>query len=169
MPNWLSMLRGRFGRVDAETLALRRDLQALRLQLGEHQETIERLKREIEILRAREETHARELVEFKLEGLFADIASPAAQLLTQAHLLEHERKPVEARDVIAVGKRLLRVLADSGLKEEGRFQESVPFDPNRHEPLGEQAIRPGEPVVVQFVGFSFQGKIICRARVKKQR
>lgn len=169
MPKWLTALLARQGKADGRTLTLQRDLQLLRFELEEHKETIERLKREAEIMRAQEELRAKELVQFQIERVFSDIASPAAHILTQAHLLENENKPVEARDVLAVAKRLLRALADYGLKVEGRVQESEPFDPNRHEPLGEQAIRAGAPVMIQFVGFSFQGKVIRRAGVRETR
>jgi hypothetical protein len=40
----------------------------------------------------------------------ADVAAPVAQLFTQAHLLEVEGKPVQAKDALAVAKRLVRAL-----------------------------------------------------------
>ena len=105
----------------------------------------------------------------QVERLLADTATPVSQLLTQAHLLEEEGKPVQATDVLAVAKRLVRVLEDHGLTMEGKVGEIVLFNPDRHEPLGaatEVAIAVGQPVTVRFVGTAYRGKLLCRAGVE---
>ena len=56
-----------------------------------------------------------EAVQAQVEQLLADAATPVAQLLTQAHLLETEERPVQAKDALAVAKRLVRTLEDHGL------------------------------------------------------
>jgi molecular chaperone GrpE (heat shock protein) len=87
-------------------------------------------------------------------------------LLTQAHLLKVEGRPVQANDILAVATRLVRVLQDQGLAVEGGVGESVEFDPNRHEVLSaEEKISPGEAVIIRLVGVSYQGKLLRKAGV----
>jgi molecular chaperone GrpE (heat shock protein) len=122
----------------------------------------------LERQRGGESARVAEAVQEQVERLLSDAAAPVTQLLTQAHLLEVEGKPVQAKDVLAVAKRLVRALEDNGLTLEGSVGETVPFDPNRHEPLsGDAALMPGEAVVVRFVGVSYQGRVIRKAGVAK--
>jgi molecular chaperone GrpE (heat shock protein) len=77
-----------------------------------------------------------------------------------------EGKPVQARDVLIVARRLVRVLEDAGLTLEGQVGETIQFDPNRHEPLQSQGgIMPGQAGVVRFVGVGFHGKLLRKAGV----
>ena len=124
------------------------------------------LKEELERQRSGASARVDEAVQAQMERLLADAAAPVAQLLTQAHLLEVEGKPVQARDVLAVAKRLVRTLEDNGLTLEGSVGETTPFDPNRHEPLSADASpAEGQPVVVRFVGVAYQGKLLRKAGV----
>jgi hypothetical protein len=85
-----------------------------------------------------------------------------AYWLTQAHLLEIDGKPIEARDVLGVARRLVRTLEDNGLTLEGKVGETLPFDSNQHEPpRAEAVLQPGETVVIKFVGVSYAG-IVCK-------
>ena len=112
MPAWLDRLLRRTDGADAERLlALRREAQELRLQLEERSRQLAALQKERERQQAGEETRAAEAVQARVERLLAEAAGPVTQLLTQAHLLEAEGKPVPARDVAAAlvvdGKLLL--------------------------------------------------------------
>jgi molecular chaperone GrpE (heat shock protein) len=149
---------------DERTLALEREAQDLRLKLEELERALANLKRELE----RQRSGAGEAVQAQMERLLADAAAPVAQLLTQAHLLEVEGKPVQAKDVLAVAKRLVRALEGSGLTLADSVGQTVPFDPNRHEPLSAAfAPQPGQSVVVRFVGVAYQGKLLRKAGVEK--
>jgi molecular chaperone GrpE (heat shock protein) len=89
-------------------------------------------------------------------------------LETQAHLLEREGKPVAARDVLTVAKRLIRALEDEGLTLEGKTGETVAFDPNYHQPLEVgPGLTPGQPVVIRSPGISYAGRVLHRAGVRK--
>jgi molecular chaperone GrpE (heat shock protein) len=166
-------LRRRFGRPREEagepegrTVDLQRDVQALRLELQERDRALAALKGELERLRRGEGERVAAAARVEWERLLAAAAAPVAQLLTQAHLLEAEGKPVQARDVLAVARRLVRLLEDEGLAAEGRVGEAVAFDPDRHEPLGGD-FRPqrGEPAVVRVLGVSWRGRVLQRAGV----
>jgi molecular chaperone GrpE (heat shock protein) len=83
-------------------------------------------------------------------------------------LLETEGHPVQAKDVMVVAKRLVRVLEDNGLKLAGNVGETVRFDPNHHEPLSAGASpKQGEHVVVRFVGVAYRGKLLRKAGIEK--
>jgi molecular chaperone GrpE (heat shock protein) len=167
----LKLLRrwfGRPGQSAAEGPALRREraAQALRLELQERERVIAALQADLERLRRGEGERVAAAVQAERERLLTDAAAPVAQLLTQAHLLEVEGKALQARDVLAVARRLVRLLEGEGLTTEGRVGAAVAFDPNRHEPLGgDFTPRPGQSVVVRIVGVSCQGRVLCKATV----
>ena len=153
---------------DDRVLQLEREVQSLRLDIQERDRLIATLQGDLERLERQQQAQLEEAVSGALERLLSEAAGPAAQLATQAYLLEHEGKPVTARDILAVARRLLRVLEDEGLQLEGAIGQRVPFDPNRYELLGgDEAPVPGEPVVVRISGASYQGKVLRKASVEK--
>jgi molecular chaperone GrpE (heat shock protein) len=176
MLKWLRRTLGQAaeGAPQAEDLALKREAQSLRLELEERERLVAGLKSELERQRNGESARIAEAVQSRIEKLMADVAAPVTQLFTQAHLIEVEGKPVQAKDVLAVAKRLVRALEDEGLKLEGSVGETASYDPNRHEPLGGQTAQttqttmtPGEPVVAHFAGVSYRGRLIRKAGVEK--
>jgi molecular chaperone GrpE (heat shock protein) len=151
---------------DADLPALRREVQSQRLELAERERVLANLKSEMERLRRGEGERIAAAVQTQVERLLSSAAAPVAQLLTQAHLLEVEGKPVEARDVLAVARRLLRVLEDEGLALEGSVSATVAFDPNRHEPLSSAtSLTAGQSAVIRFVGVAYRGKVLRKAGV----
>jgi molecular chaperone GrpE (heat shock protein) len=169
----LRLLKRWFGRpeagtpkTDATTINSRSESQALRLELQERDRVIAALKGDLERLRHSASDRLAEALQAERERLLADAAGPVSQLLTQAHLLEVEGKPIPARDVLAVARRLLRLLEDEGLTPEGRVGETVAFDPNRHELLsGDIPLTPGQPAIVRIVGVACRGKILRKVGV----
>lgn len=147
-------------------LALEREVQNLRLELQEREQAAARLQQDLERLRSGASTRLNQAVAAQLEQLLGDAASPVVQLVTQAHLLEVEGKPVQARDVLAVAKRLVRLLEDHGLILVGQVGQQVNFDPDQHEPL-QTGANPttGQTVVIRFVGVTYQGKLLRKAGV----
>jgi molecular chaperone GrpE (heat shock protein) len=167
MPAWLDRLLGRSDGADAERpLALQREAQELRLQLEERSRQLAALQKERERQQAGEEARVADAVQARVERLLAEAAGPVTQLLTQAHLLEAEGKPLQARDVLAVARRLVRVLEGEGLTLDGRPGERAAFDPNRHAPLAGEAPPPGATVVVRFAGVGCRGRVLRKAGVE---
>jgi molecular chaperone GrpE (heat shock protein) len=151
-----------------QELALEGQIQTLQLDLVEHEQTIANLKQELERERIGASEQTAETVQMQVERLLSDLATPVAQLLTQAHLLEVERKPVQARDVLAVARRLIRVLEDSGLTVVGQVGQTVSFDPDHHEPLEANiGLSSGETVAIRFVGVAYQGRFLRKAGVTR--
>ena len=85
----------------------------------------------------------------------------------QGHLLEADGKPVHARDILTVARRLVRLLENEGLVLEGRIGERVSFDPDRHALLANDDAAPGHSVLVRFPSVSYRGKILRKAGVDK--
>jgi molecular chaperone GrpE (heat shock protein) len=153
---------------DDRALALERELQSLRLDLQEREQALAFVRWELERQQKSEKTRLDEAVHLRLERLLAELATPIAQLATQAYLFETEVRPVQAKDILATGKRFLRVLEASGLTVESHVGETVSFDPNHHESLSaEMSLEPNEKVVVRFVGLSYRGKTLRKAGVER--
>jgi molecular chaperone GrpE (heat shock protein) len=173
MLKWLKRTLGQAAEPapQADDLALKREAQSLRLEMEERERLVASLKSELERQRNGESARITEAVQSRIEKLMADVAAPVTQLFTQAHLLEVEGKPVQAKDVLAVAKRLVRALEDEGLKLEGGVGETASYDPNRHEPLGGQTAQTGltlgQPIVTRFAGVSYRGRLIRKAGVEK--
>ncbi len=163
----LTWLRGLFYSRSKAELDLKSDIQGLRLDLDRREEEIRQLKDELFRLRTREDQKARGVLEARLEALMEELASPAAQILTQIHLHEKEGRTLEPRDVIATSGRLVRILMDNGLEAISEPGSREQFDPARHEPLGQETISAGDPVLVRFAGFAYNGKVIRRAGVQR--
>ncbi len=150
-----------------EWLVLQKETQALRMDLQASQQAVANLKQENERLRLRQDQLIAETVETRLSGLFGDLAAPASQVLTQSDLLEKEGKPVQARDVLSVARRMVRALERYGLVFSGQVGDQVPFDPNQHTPINEVTQpQPGQPVTIRFRGVAYQGKTIHKAIVE---
>jgi molecular chaperone GrpE (heat shock protein) len=170
MAGWLDRLLGRGGEAGGDherLLALRREVQDLRLLLDERGREVAALREALDRQRSDAEARSAEAVRAKMEQLLAEAAGPVAQLVMQGHLLEAEGKPVQARDVLAVARRLVRVLEDEGLAVDGRVGERAAFDPDRHAVLGGEAPPPGQAVVVRFVGISCRGRVLRKAGVER--
>ena len=150
------------------SLALTTELQKLSLELKKRDQTITTLKQELDRQRQGEQTRLNQTLQSETKQLFNDIASPISQLLTQAHLLETEGKPVSPQDILTVAKRLIRNLEQKGLTIHGTLGETVPFDANYHQPLNsQQEISIGTPVTIKIVGIAYQQQILKKALVER--
>jgi molecular chaperone GrpE (heat shock protein) len=155
---------------DERTLAGERGAQELRLLLAERERELAQVKGELERRRGGQPAEVEAAVRARLERFFEDAAAPAAQLLTQAHLMKAEGKPVAAKDVLLVATRMVRALEDHGLVFESAVGETVPFDAERHAALSAAvSLKAGEPVVVRVVGVVYGGKRIRKAGVERCR
>ena len=173
MKNWLSHLfsphppDGTAQPAAPDALILQSELQSLRLELEDRDKTIADLKQQIERQRARQAEMVEETVSARLESLFADVAAPASQILTQADLLENQGKALQASDVLAVARRIVRALERHGLAFDSQPGQLSTYDPNRHTPLAAgRTPQPGEPVTIRFAGVAYQGKTVYKAVVE---
>ena len=150
-------------------LQQKNEIQSLRIEQSENKRTVETLAQEIDRLRARQEQLVEINVTKRLEALFSDLAGPASQILTQADLLENQGKPVQARDILSVSRRMVRALERNGVVIEGKVGEAAVFNPDRHIPIQPgQTLQPGQPVIVRFAGVSYGDKMIYKAIVEQE-
>jgi len=148
-------------------LAAQREIQELRLEAADRERTLASLKADLERQRRDGGERAAEAARVKAEGLLGDLVAPVAQMLFQAHLLEVDGRPVQAKDVLLLAKRVGRILEDHGVTFEGRIGEAVAFDPDRHALLGSGAsAAPRQDVVVRFPGASYCGMVLLKAGVE---
>jgi len=150
-------------------LEFERELQSVRLELDEHKQLLKAARQDLELHTRQSETEASQSVYEHLEKLFQEIAGPAAQLVTQDHILNVQGKSLKAADIQAVSNRLIRVLQDYGLEIRETIGETVVFDKNLHQSLSsEEEIKDGEQVIVRMCGVSYRGKVLRLAAVSKQ-
>jgi len=148
-------------------LALERDCQALRLELGEERAALARLRGDVARERGEAAGRVAEAGRARVAGVLAGAASAVQQLVTQAHLVEVERRGPAVGDVVAVASRLVRALEAGGLERVGGVGERAAFDRAAHEPLDvAAALAPGAAVVIRFVGIAFDGELLRKAGVE---
>jgi hypothetical protein len=150
-----------------DLLAIKKQLQEARLELVAKDQAIARLTTDLNTLRARQTELLKENTQVHFESLLRDAAGPVAQLATQGYLLESAGKPVQARDILNIARRLVRALEKYGLLLEGAPGEETCFDPDRHTPLSTgQVLTAGQKVTVRIPGVVYNGKILARAGVE---
>lgn len=150
-------------------LRLQAEIQGLQIQQQEDRRAIDNLAQENDRLKARQDQLVDIRIAQKLEALFGDLAAPASQILTQADLLENQGKPVQARDILLVARRMVRVLERHGLLIEGKVGETAAFDPEKHSPIqAGQTIQEGECVIIRFSGILFGENRLCKAIVERE-
>jgi DNA-binding Xre family transcriptional regulator len=78
-----------------------------------------------------------------------------------------QRKPDwPAQNVTALFRCLDALLQHWGYESIGSPSESVPFDPQLHQP-DQPDIQPGDPVYIRFVGYRQGEHILCPAKVSR--
>jgi molecular chaperone GrpE (heat shock protein) len=148
-------------------LSLESETQSLRLTINEREQTIAQLRSELERQRQNESNNQAIAFQTQQEQVFSELAAPISQLLTQIYLLEIENKPVQAKDAIAIVKRMLRVFTEQGLTQLGNIGEVVDFDPNLHQPLSSAVeINNGQAVKIRVAGLTYQGRVLRAAGVE---
>jgi hypothetical protein len=145
------------------------ELQTLRMEQANSKHTIEHLTQEIERQREQQAEMLQLNLAKELEGLYKELAAPASQILTQAHLIENQGKTLQAQDLLAVSRRMLRAMERHGAVFEGKVGETVQYDPGKHISIQTgQVIDAGKPVIVRFCGVAYGDKIIYKAIVEQE-
>jgi molecular chaperone GrpE (heat shock protein) len=158
-----NLLQNNPGQIDQD-----REIQRLRLELAEKDKTNQRLAEELERSHFSTTEQVRERVHDQIEKTLMEASQPVAMLATQAYLLEKQGKPVQARDILTVAKKLVRAVESLGLSVVGEVGETTSYNPNYHSVSTAAAtINPGDQVRIQLVGTQFQGKILRKASVEK--
>jgi len=150
-----------------DLLELNNEIKSLQLDLQAQEKKIEQLSQELERARLNQKDQLKEISTAVLEDLYINLAPAIVQLATQNYLVSVQNKAIQFKDIFAVTDRLIRTLEQHGLMLQGQPGQQVRFDANLHIPLSaESTFKPGQPVIVRFVGVSYQGKILRRAGVE---
>lgn len=141
-------------------------LHRFRRDHADDQGLVMRLRAEIDELKASQKSQKEESLAAAFESLFADLASPVAQLLLQLHLSHNSEHSLSASDVLSHVKKLVASLKQHGLTVNGQPNDVEPFEPNMHQPVVE-TFQPekGMPVRICFPGIAYRGTILRKAAV----
>lgn len=153
---------------ETEYLKVKAEAQSLRLDLEAAHKQTEQLTQEIDRLRMGQQEILELQLTARMEALFTEVSGPTSQILTQTELVEKQGKPVQIADILAVAKRMIRALERNGLEMMNQPGDRVTFDPNKHTSLNQIKFDIGQPVIVRFVGVSYQGKTIHKAFVEAE-
>ncbi len=159
--SWMKRLFGEEAKPSSGALDLRSEVQSLRLEIAERDARIAALEKETD----RGKSSVDGAAESRVARWLESAAAAASQLRTQAHLVQVENKPVQARDILAVARQLLRSLEDAGMEFEGEVGEVVEFDPDRHRPLGEASLSRGDRARIRFVAVKLGERVVHKAGV----
>jgi hypothetical protein len=145
------------------------ELQRLRLDNELMETRIDELNAEVERLRFLLRDQVTREADLKIEEMFTAAATPITQLFLQDDLLTRQGKPIQAKDVLAIVRRLVRVFLENGLEAVGDPASQVSYNPGLHFPLSsEPALSEGETVVIRIPGVQYRGKILRKAGVEKE-
>lgn len=168
MIKWLRELVSPTKSNDVDTLTLQSEVQSLRLSVSEMEQRYQSLTQIIQQERTLASALQQQMIVREMETLFTEIAAPATQLLTQQYLIEVCQQSIQAKDIMAVFKRLLQSLQNRGVEWIGNPGDQTTYNSEFHSPLASQStISMGEMVIIRFVGVKYAGKILRKAGVEK--
>ncbi len=167
----VNVIRRLFANSDLQTarsrnMELETSLQLLRLQIDDDAEIIRELKCDLARVKTQQEQMVSNTVNHHIENLMNEVASPVAQLLSQVHLLEEEKKPIQAKDVLLVSKRLIKALRSAGLEVRGEIGQIAPADSSLHQlAASNEVLQERDEVVIRMPAIAYRNKILRRAVV----
>lgn len=147
-----------------ELLEARRRLAEKGLELQEAGAALAALRSRLENM----EREARVKEEKPLDALLENLAAPLSQLRMQRHVLD-SGSDISGRSVMALAVQVVGFVEKAGLEPVGNTGEEIPYDPLIAEPLSRDAFPTnGEAVIVRFVGYRYQGKVLRKALVERK-
>jgi molecular chaperone GrpE (heat shock protein) len=144
----------------------RRAMDDLGVRLDEREAQIARLRDEYAALEARQSEQTTALLRDERISLFRQIQPLAIQLPTLWAALR-AGADLSSHDVLEVVHPLEEALSRLGFEPIGDAGAEVPYDAQRHKLVGRGARAAGGDAVVRvrYVGYTYQGEVLCRAEV----
>lgn len=144
----------------------RRAADELAAQLEQRSAQISELRKEYAALEARQNHMGASSVRDERLALFKRLQPVATQLPTLRAALA-DGANLSPRDVLDLLTPLDEMLRDLGFEQIGEAGTEVPYDPRKHRAVGRGArsIAPEAPVRVRYVGYVYDGEIVCKAEV----
>jgi len=151
--------------------AAQEELLDLRRRMAEHSLELQDARSALAALRSRLEGLEKETRvngDNPLHELFENIAAPVSQLRMQRHMLD-SGSSISGRSVMALAGQVVGFVEKVGLQPVGNTGEEIPYDPQTAEPLSRDSFPTrGEAVIVRFVGYRYQGKVLRKALVERK-
>jgi molecular chaperone GrpE len=153
----ISALKGETGAEASHEIA------TLRLELAERDEEIARLRKEYLLQREQSKAQHDRAADEAVEGIVRECAAPLATISAmQARYAE--KGDLNPADLLRVATSLQNILAERGLEQIGTVGQVQPYDPAFHKMLDGTSPQAGEPVLIRFAGFRFNGKLVAKAQ-----
>ncbi len=145
-----------------------RALDDLYRQLDARGAQIKQLQAEYAALAGRQTASNGSASEVERLNWFKRLQSVAVQLPTLRAALS-EGAALTVQDVLALVAPFDEALRDLGFEAIGDAGSSVAFDPTRHHAVGRgaKAVVPGDLVRVRYIGYVYEGKVLCKAEVTR--
>lgn len=143
---------------------IKRSSEDMSLQLSARDNTILRLQTEYQQLR--EDIAAQKAAD--KDAILLDLFSRVRLTLVQApslRLAVRSGKAVTAQDILDVYALVEQVFTEVGFEKIGDAGDIVEFDPQLYAIAGPaaQSISPGDKVRIRYVGYRYNGRIVCKA------
>jgi len=135
----------------------------LSLELAERNEEVARLRKEYALLREQSRVQHDQAAAEAVEGIVHQCASMLATL-SAMKARQAEKGDLNPADLLQVASSFQMILAERGLAQIGVVGQDEPFDPALHQMLDGTRPQPGQPVLIRFAGFRFNGKLVAKAQ-----
>ncbi len=142
--------------------------QDLARQIDARDAQIAKLREEYTALEARLSQSSLEAMRGERLVLFKRIQSVVTQLPTLRAAVE-AGADLSARDVLDLMAPLSQALSDLGFEVIGEAGAEVRYDPRHHSAVGRGArsVAPDDRVRIRYVGFLYNGDVVCKAQVTR--
>jgi molecular chaperone GrpE (heat shock protein) len=144
--------------------ALKSRIAGLKMDVGDRDREIARLKREFEHTRKDAQAEAGSAGEAELLKLAKKAAPLLSQLVTLKDMNE-KGKDIRPADILKLFSKIEKLFYDIGLQRVGEVGETAEFDPAVHQRMSGAGLQNGDPVKVRFVGYRFNRVVVTKAMV----
>lgn len=135
----------------------------LRLELSARDKEIAQLRKEYALLQEQSKAQIERAGGEAVESIVSQCAAPLATL-SAMQARQAEKGDLNPADILQVSLSFRKILAERGLEQIGVVGETQPYDPAFHQMLDGSRSQPGEPVLIRFAGFRFNGKLVAKAQ-----
>lgn len=135
-------------------------------KIDERDARIRHLQGEYGSLQMRLNNNGVQTIEGERLNLFKKLQSIAIQLPTMQAALA-DGAEIQSTDILKILSPLEQILREMGFEKIGAPEMNIAFDPQRHRIVGRGArrVQSGGLVRVRFIGYTYNGKVVCKAEV----
>lgn len=157
------LLQRLFAALKGDGGAESRAVAGLSLELAERNEEVARLRKEYALLREQSRVQLDRTAAEALEGIVYQCA-PMLATLSAMKARHADKGDLNPADLLQVASSFQKILAERGLEQIGVVGQDELYDPALHQMLDGTRPQPGQPVLIRFAGFRFNGKLVAKAQ-----